>query len=1782
MATKDAAKQDVMAITKDYGFIHPSTLDEIGRINPALRREVEEGMLAKDKKIAHSIITLAKNIYSSNARFIFELLQNADDNQFRLAVARDEQPFISFKVFPDRIIIECNEDGFTKANLSAICSVGESTKAASHGYIGAKGIGFKSVFIAAWKVEIQSGNYSFYFKHDRGDLGLGMVLPVWQDISDELPNSLTRITLHLHQKGDQEDIDHLRQTIFKQLSDLEQTCLLFLRNLKKIRVSFYNQDEELQMSKMFYLKDNLTGTISSLTTELVDENGEESSNISNYHVTRYMGSGLPKSDNRELPGTLEGERNSSQAETVLAFPIGQDNQPVFAPQSVFAFLPIRKTSFKFLIQSDFDTSASRQDISSTSRRNIKLLDHIAAAFCQAVLYFSCIDDFSYTWPLYLPSPGDATETFWSELHLKILAKISQHQIISTRHNRLKRIAQTAIPAQYFKDRHGKVLLDNHEIDPFISDNYPREAISSLQHYGLTIAKFKVVMSLLKKDLERSFSQVKCNNSDEDYQSRMAKLLSRFAKESESIRSELSSLTLLPLKNGSWVSYSSGPVYFPHSDGIAIPPGLGFRILDPIATANEDRKSFFSILGIRELEVSVVQESILKRNMDCTVSRHSKLGESKKHLEFLYQTHKFPKRSWQIPGLLSLIHIFSDELRLVSPQQGSRECYVPSDDPYGPSVLLRATDASPGMKVPFVHPTYLTKVPKTPGSDHPSWIDWLKDILDLSERLSLIARDGQSLSPTWYYLAEHQPEKLFGYLKYAWDFEGERISSTESLKLLLQGTDVSRLSTCNVPCRLDEAYLPLPSLVEQSREFLAEDDSFPFLQLENSSSEEEVNSNWFFLHSVLGVKKDDDVYFLLDILKWLKISDSDILKDEDFECTFDLYSAIFTKYSGSWIKMDLKRRISKESSEFLYTQVPVLNAKSRSFFQSDDYIYAPRFGSASVTTATYPRWISTELCLLQGPESLITKYPLETNYRRCDAADSDPDSNSESNSDSRSSRSESADEDRFSSIMNLFSQVLNIKSPSWHDLIVELAYHRDHQNDHEFTSNSIFGLYEYIHEMDVSPSAEELRREFRENALIFVETDSQTGWYKSSECLWSSSTEIRGKVTLNDQYEELEEFFIDTLGVQTLTLKMAYDDLLATGSEATMEEIVSKLWSLNALLLMDDTYVDPKPLLKKPIFPVVYPDGSNGHCSTDTEFAIGDREHLASQFRGKIKILDFTQEEVRSLKAFFDWANLSHRCLSASSKSMTSISGETTPFYPSSTRDLTRKAHAILRIACTFKSPRYEANRLELYNILRMVNFKVTDNIVSTLRIVQDGRSADVEETIAKLHIAETPSGLTIYIPRDRKAQEICFCDILPKKIVDWLMRDPTTQILEPFGPDMLRIVIMVFSIHPVAIDSVLDREGITEVDIANEDDRFEDDLSSEDDDEDYLPSEDSAESDEDDLSSEGSLESGDYNLSSENLLEFDAHSNGSSRQSVDIETSSAQDVQSSNQYFARQTSTISYHPAPSEDYSTPDPLFNAPSSENLQYRRLLDHVLQAARQASFPSHGTFSMAQLNEALPRDEELSQYEGFDGSEIRISFRSDSQLERDKKVGAAGELYVCVFLSPLAERDSLLQLVSNSQQAFELLKGLLLPGWSHSNWPSTIRRYVNIHPDYAAMVPWYGRETADIVYDDIDGVLTAFLIDRGYMDAEEWETMRPKYFIEIKTTTGSLGTPFYMSNSQFQRMGNMHRRGGHSEVYMILRVFEIRGSSIGMRVYLDPEQLRLDGALVFTGETWSVVPG
>ena len=117
-----------------------------------------------------------KGLYSEDTHFLLELIQNADDNKYEEVVT----PTLHFIVEEHAIRIYCNEKGFTKEDVRAICQIGESTKLSGmvRNFIGEKGTGFKAVFKAADKVYIRSNGYTFMFDTTKTTGELGMLIPI--------------------------------------------------------------------------------------------------------------------------------------------------------------------------------------------------------------------------------------------------------------------------------------------------------------------------------------------------------------------------------------------------------------------------------------------------------------------------------------------------------------------------------------------------------------------------------------------------------------------------------------------------------------------------------------------------------------------------------------------------------------------------------------------------------------------------------------------------------------------------------------------------------------------------------------------------------------------------------------------------------------------------------------------------------------------------------------------------------------------------------------------------------------------------------------------------------------------------------------------------------------------------------------------------------------------------------------------------------------------------------------------------------------------------------------------------------------------------------------------------------------------------------------------------------------------------------------------------------------------------------------------------------------------
>lgn len=427
-----------------------------------------------------------------------------------------------------------------------------------------------------------------------------------------------------------------------------------------------------------------------------------------------------------------------------------------------------------------------------------------------------------------------------------------------------------------------------------------------------------------------------------------------------------------------------------------------------------------------------------------------------------------------------------------------------------------------------------------------------------------------------------------------------------------------------------------------------------------------------------------------------------------------------------------------------------------------------------------------------------------------------------------------------------------------------------------------------------------------------------------------------------------------------------------------------------------------------------------------------------------------------------------------------------------------------RIAAHFNSPhlKKKQNPDHFYQVLKNADIFETDGISSDLSLSQDRHTHEVPGKMTTLHIDADDLGLKIYVPSNKDDQAYTFTKLLPQKLFEWMIKGSLTNISEKISNDGVIATRDVLLAPRSRIARALDDNGIAAIAIVNTDDVV---LP-----ESYSPATPVRTSE---ASSENTTPSGRGDSDSE---VFDTPA--SSIMSLPLRCRDA-DTSARNSYFVPLTPRpISTSPLllPTRP-STPAPTKPIYFGTSNYYITLLDKVIDAGRRGIFPNHGEINRSQSQSSVSDTSDTTDW----------GMRFVSQIERDSKIAAAGELYVSIYLWGRLPISRLMTI----PQVFELLYRLLiwsqLPGFSRNNWQSSVRKYVKVHPDYATLVPWSGTETSDIVYPDNDGLLTKQLIKKGYLAMETWEGRKPKYFIDVKTTTMPCETRFSMSKVQYQRV-------------------------------------------------------
>uniref|UniRef100_A0A3B4U8T9 Wu:fj29h11 n=1 Tax=Seriola dumerili TaxID=41447 RepID=A0A3B4U8T9_SERDU len=521
-------------------------------IGVELTAEGQKLMQVHQDRLGRSLERLSTELYSKDTHFVLELIQNADDNSYPSEVG--VVPSLAFVVEKDCITVLNNEIGFQERNIKAICDVGCSTKGKhKYGYIGQKGIGFKSVFKVTDCPEIHSNG--FHLRFDRTCGSMGYILPHWTEderpVDAQLKNVnhiswTTKICLPLRSES------HQTRNLFH---DVHPSLLLFLHRLRSIII--YNQVKRL-----------MTMTRKDLSHDVLEVEHTEG-------VERWL----------VVKTTLEPKKikeNVESTELALAFQLCSDSagsdiicQP--QKQPVFAYLPLRSFGLRFIVQGDFDIPSSREDVDRDSPWNQWLRSEIPQLFLHAMDVFTNHPEFRGLKGLcqflqFIPLPDEVLD-FFKPVAGQIIQLLKGKAFLPTLSSDSKVVYKLPSQVAVCQDPVIREVIGGDELERHLSLSYlhpdlsPAPPTSLLTHLGVrhlrgsdvTTVTTAMAKELMKEEgihsdagLRRLARLLVCN----------FRALEHGYAEADSILQTLKDLPIIPLADGSVVALSGGGVFFP--------------------------------------------------------------------------------------------------------------------------------------------------------------------------------------------------------------------------------------------------------------------------------------------------------------------------------------------------------------------------------------------------------------------------------------------------------------------------------------------------------------------------------------------------------------------------------------------------------------------------------------------------------------------------------------------------------------------------------------------------------------------------------------------------------------------------------------------------------------------------------------------------------------------------------------------------------------------------------------------------------------------------------------------------------------------------------------------------------------------------------------------------------------------------------------------------------------------------------------------------------------------
>jgi hypothetical protein len=331
--------------------------------------------------LANSVESLATDIYSEDKRFIYELIQNADD------AALDEDSELAIDILENYVVISHNGAPFNSRDIRGLCSIGLGTKTKDATKTGYKGIGFKSVFgqpegIVYVKTENTLFRFDREYAKQKGWNSKWGNQNIWEEKNAVVFNCPWQMMPILSNSTNDKAADTVinnkkysvktaikikdSQSLYKNINSFfgDAKFLLFLRRISKVTLSFQNKKLELQKRKNINIENMVT----------LQSNHQ---NISNWYVKNWVHN-IPKEIQKELksdPKTPKKIQDMEKTEISFAINVNESFDKIklleHGSSALYSYLPttVKEYNIPFIVNCNFLLDASREKIHKNRKWN---------------------------------------------------------------------------------------------------------------------------------------------------------------------------------------------------------------------------------------------------------------------------------------------------------------------------------------------------------------------------------------------------------------------------------------------------------------------------------------------------------------------------------------------------------------------------------------------------------------------------------------------------------------------------------------------------------------------------------------------------------------------------------------------------------------------------------------------------------------------------------------------------------------------------------------------------------------------------------------------------------------------------------------------------------------------------------------------------------------------------------------------------------------------------------------------------------------------------------------------------------------------------------------------------------------------------------------------------------------------------------------------------------------------------------------------------------------------